>query len=259
MTMLDWSAELSGDTKVLKHAEKLFQFPWCRITGGDGRYFLRSNAFKGDDAADAVRDKAAALVSFTNACVRLAAGPVPPIGIAQVICESAGGGRAVSDMRACLCVPRPQPTCPEDDQHLMLPFQDAGRLEQLYRRTGASSSIDLIMQIWSSRPLDYRDLWVVWDLIRQHVVDEWGRDKESVRSFITEDQQWATDEEIRRFQCTANSIQKAGLDSRHGSFADPPAECLQSFTRMDAAEARCLIERILKRMLIEDLEGSGAQ
>ncbi len=236
--MTEWRVRLEGHKFDLQALAAAFTSDDLNVTEQDGGYVLRAREFEALTDAGEVREKAEAIVqslnglgkTLLNGFERVAVGGVTLIESETVrhnYVTFSGNARIRSNMTAELYGGTDAPAAKPD-------------LQMLFGLTH-DPEVAKALRIFGSGDLDWRDLYVVFEVIE-------GDAGKAIR-----EGDWASAAVIKNFKHTSNSVGALGDVARHGKESTQPPK-----NPMSLDDARSLVRNLLDRWLQWKHQSQGA-
>jgi len=238
-----WRITLTGDFNDLANLAKTCKAPEFSVVERSGEMVLESSDFNDTDTRDTISEKAARIVSQLNGACRLALSSLTPLNFTvhklrkDGVRESFVGGKfeALARMTCTVRVANPDGTFRE--------ITDADPIPSWVSLARSDAKVAAILKQlnvgdWSS--------WVNLYRMLEIVESDQGGGKMGRQAIAAHG--WATDDDLKRFRYTANSVKELAEQARHGdeSATHPPNP---TPIPMSHSEARLLVERILHHWL----------
>jgi hypothetical protein len=228
-----WMVQLSGDTSDLAALAQSLTGSDVNVSHDGQDYVLTSDQFTSSDEADAVRQKAEAIIAILNGASRLALDATQSLRVGAVYRRREDGKRAIFifPAPAVIQVRAISPTVKViRADGTVEEFHPADSVKKWAALALKNDEIANVFCLLAGGTLDWVNLYRIFEII--------GSDVGSPGSIATNG--WVTKASMKLFKHTANSPGALGLDARHG------AETTQPPTNpMTISEARTLIKSII--------------
>lgn len=227
-----WKVQLDGNSGDLKNLVESFTGPDITVIHeGDG-FLLWSAAFSDDDDANAIKEKANAIIARLNGACLLGLSSLQQIQLGPAYEYGDDGKRKtivafMEPARLGFRVLQPTVRITRQDGTVEVSHPADG-VQRWTALAGHDLNVDKVLRILATHLLDWRNLYFVYEVINKDVK----------RGGIVS-RGWATEKSLNLFKRTANHPESAGLDARHGvSNQQPPKN------PMSISDARLLIRSI---------------
>jgi hypothetical protein len=233
----------SEQASTLQHAVRVFTGDPYLVQEIDGRYWLSGPDLDAADKADLPKAVKRAAV-FLNAVTMLGRGPVDELtpGNEVRVEDDAGANRSISRTYTVRVV-RADPDASTELGRGMLRYWEAEAIARLAGLRIRNPHVRAVLDIWAAPDIDFRDLYVVWELVQDSMIGFLGRYGEDLVICLAN--MWPFDlGALNWFRATANSYWALGPKARHGwienATGDPPRK------RMPLSQAYEVVESVLK-------------
>lgn len=231
--MAGWEFELTGANLDLELLASLFDGGQVRVIRHDDNFWLRADNIAATADADDARLAGAALLRTINGVAVLTSSGTGRASLGSMVHTDAVGKTST------VLTPGPaKVTLRTMPPKVLINGVAAPSKEQRFVDAALSSAdIEHVLRIYGSRELDWRDLYVILDVIEEDVGGETALANKG----------WAPPADLKRFTHTANSRRAIGDRARHGRNWDAPKD------PMNLGDARRLIDHLVDRWLGEKI------
>lgn len=233
---MHWEVQLVGDPTDLRMLADTFSDSEIRIAVTGEEYVLRAHEFQDLDSASSVRKRAQEIVTQLSGSSRLLLRSYEPLEVGGVYRVKDDGRRDFTVfVNAVVVRVRALPvtvgvTKPNGTTEFPKPADPIAKWLHLATKDPAVAKA---LRLRDHDGLDLVELYRIFEVIEA-----------DVGSSTIHQQGWATKKSVREFKHTANSVDAAGDQARHGKEKTQPPSNPLSLPR-----ARELIDRILKGWL----------
>jgi hypothetical protein len=228
-----WVVKLSGNVSDLATLARCSDGSTTRILQEDQNYSLRSDQFLVGDDAETVFMKASGIVEVLKGATILLLGAVCSIRVASVEFRREDGKRDItlfaetinfrlSASAVTMGVTRNDGT--NEESQSIIP------VDQLVHLASQNKAVADVFRLLADTPLDWTNLYRILEIVASDV---------GGLSAINKNE-WATENEMRRFKQTANSPQALGPEARHGYETTQPPK-----NPMKISEAQSMVKSIV--------------
>ena len=229
---MSWEVQLTGASTELRMLADTFTGGEIQIAQSGQEYVLRSAQFELLDSATSVRQCAIELVTALSSSVRLMLGAREAIGVGAAVYRVGPDGKRGATFVLIGHVVSHERVLPLTVVHGTQSHRPADPISAWLPLIRPDSVVAEALRLRDADALDWVDLYRLYEVIESdvgHLMRQLG---------------WASQNELKRFTRTANSVAAVGDKARHGvEQSDPPPK------PMSLAHARALIDRVLRAWL----------
>jgi hypothetical protein len=228
---MSWEVQLIGDPIDLRMLADTCTSAECQIIQSGNEYMLRAAQFELLDSAASVRECAIKLVTVLSSSARLILSTRQGISVGPTVYWTRPDGKRDTTVLVgtAVCHVRAMPITVVHGTQILRP---ADPILQWLSLAQQFPAVAKVMRLRDAGDLDWRDLYPLYEVIQDDVggaIQQLG---------------WATGNELKHFERTANNPAAAGDKARHGvEKYKPPRK------PMSLAHARELIDRIMRAWL----------